>query len=205
MGSEWIRRTVTARVEVPVTVTRPPGRGQEWTATVGTDPVGPVFTTGKTEKATRDALTGQLAAFITRYGAPRIVTYGGHVAVVSIEPGEERDGRFRVLVQFVTPDGGTGGHVDTSAESWGEALAYARHWLAQRVTDWHDDASVHAGAVFLAGADRYGHGQWGPAEFYRYAAWQRAAKHAIDAGMGDGFHEWAGDHWREFIVPGQGQ
>jgi hypothetical protein len=72
-----------------------------------------------------------------------------------------------------------------------------RNDLAHRTTDWHDNESVHAGAAFVAGRDRFGNEQRD--EFYRYAAWQRAARHAMDNGITD-WHGWASDHTAEFAL-----
>ena len=85
------------------------------------------------------------------------------------------------------------------ATSWAQAEADTRNNLAHRSTDWNDDSSVHEAAAYVARGPR-GDGLAGPEQLYDYAAWQRAAKAAMDEGRPD-WHEWASAHQREFVVP----
>ncbi|MEV8504518.1 hypothetical protein AB0368_06755 [Actinoplanes sp. NPDC051475] len=41
--------------------------------------------------------------------------------------------------------------------------------------------------------------RYGPDELYHYAAWQRAARAAMNAGRDD-WHEWAWEHHAQFAV-----
>lgn len=97
------------------------------------------------------------------------------------------------------PDGG----VDWAAfraANWDEAEAQVRHDLAHRSTDWHDDDSVHEAAAYLHHGPTLADDRCGPDALYRYAAWQRAARAAMDAGRDD-WHEWASAHEKEFAIP----
>jgi hypothetical protein len=66
-------------------------------------------------------------------------------------------------------------------------------------TDWHDDGSVQEAAAYLDRGPTVAGDGYGPDELYRYAAWQRAARSAMDAGRDD-WHEWASQHEAEFTV-----
>lgn len=191
MYDDWTTRNRDLRPTVAATLTRPPGRRRDWTAEAGR-----WLATGATEKAAADALTASVSAFMAEYRPPTVITYAGHVAITSLDT--DADGALLWRVQNIRPDGGgmTTGH---SAKNWSAAEAYARYVLAYDATDWHDDASVHAGAAFLASDERCTSG-YGPAELLKYAAWQRAARHAINTGVAD-YHAWASEHEREFTVP----
>lgn len=193
MATEHTNRERTIRVALDVTVSRPPGRGKTWTVQTSQ-----WLAEGVTEKAATDLLAGNLQHFLAQYRTPKVLTFRGYVAVVSSEVG---DGCTPIAwqVQIVSPDGHTSGYGIT-ADSWEEAEAHARHTIAQRSTDWHDDASVHEAAGYLDGGQRFGYGQYGPDDFCRYAAWQRAAKAAMAKGRDD-WHEWASAHEAEFTVP----
>ncbi len=189
--NDYTNSETTARVTV--NTTRAPGRAPSWTAQVGNWYAG-----GKTEREAANRLAEGIVAFARAPRDPRIVVFKGHVAVISAAPSFDQPERTFWAVQVVRPNGG-----NVSYSSRGGTLADAdaatRHGLAQLATDWHDDASVHEGAAFLDGLDAVDYGQYGPDEFYRYAAWQRAAKAAMDAGEPD-FHTWATKHAREFEV-----
>lgn len=191
--AEWTSRQAELRVTVPAVLTRPPGRKQSWTAEWGSWRV-----SAPTEKAARDMLIAGMSAFLDLYREPTVIMYEGYVAVVSLDTIECAPYWH---VQVFRPNGkrSTSSHCDGG---WDHAEAYARWLLVHYTVDNHDDASVHAGAAFLAGGEQHEHGQYGPAELVRYAQWQRAAKHAIDAGIAD-YHTWACEHEREerFAVP----
>jgi hypothetical protein len=193
---EYTTRQQPVRVVIDATTTRPPGHRRTWTAEAGR-----WHADGTTEKAATTALAANLKTFLDTYRPPTVLAFRGYVAVLSVDLGDGSTDRPSWEERVVHPDG----HISTSfggAESWDEAEAGARCRLAHMATDWHDDASVHAGAAYLRGADRIGYGQYGPAEFLRYAAWQRAAKAAMDAGRDD-WHRWAGEHATQFAVPDQ--
>ncbi len=192
MSLDYTSRERAVRITLSANAIRPPGRNQTWTVEAGH-----WRAEGATEKAAGDALAEGLREFLVQYRPPTVLALRGFVAVVAPDLGDA----YTPLVwheQIVHRDG----HVSSStgtAESWEEAEAHARHTLAQLSTDWHDDASAHEAAGYLEGGQRHGYGQYGPAEFYRYAAWQRAAKAAMDAGRDD-WHQWASDHEREFTI-----
>ncbi len=189
MNPEWTCNTRPARITVEAATSRPPGRGASWAAEFGR-----WRTVGKAESATVKALADGMAAFLADYRPPVIITYGGYTSIVSIDMHDGVPSWHEVVT-------GPNGYCSTtgSGDGWELAIARARHSLAQRVTDWHNDASVHAGAAFVADAAKVDRGQFGPEEFYRYAAWQRAAKDALDAGR-DCWHDWASAYWRQFEV-----
>lgn len=191
-NSDIRRRTV--RVPVEVTMVRPARRGGEWTAEAGQ-----FRAEGATEKAAADALVTGLQALLRVYREPQVITFRGYVAVISPGLGDYRD-PIVWHTQVVKPSGSSFYSSGTTAGGWEEAKADARCTIAHATTDWHDDDSVHEAARFLEGGERFDSGQYGPDELYRYAAWQRAAKHASDEGMPD-LHEWATRHRNEFRVP----
>jgi hypothetical protein len=186
-------RQRTVRVTLDATLIRPWRRGDRWTAEAGH-----FRAEGTSEKATADTLAAGVASFLAEYRPPTVLRFRGHVAVVSLDL--SIDPARPVWHQEVIRPSGSGFSSIGSASSWDEAEADARHTLAQATTDWHDDASVHAAAEYVAGAERFRYGQYGPAELYRYAAWQRAAKAAMDDGRPD-WHEWASSNADRFAVP----
>jgi hypothetical protein len=193
MTLDYTIRERTVRVSIDATATRPPGRNRTWTVEAGH-----WRAEGATEKTAADLLANGLREFVLQYRPPAVLALRGYVAVVALDLGTVH----APLVwheRILHPHGRVGSSTGT-AESWEEAEAHARHTLAQISTDWHDDASVQEAAAYLEGGQRHDHGQYGPDEFYRYAAWQRAAKAAMDAGRAD-WHQWAGDHKAEFTVP----
>lgn len=192
-ANDWTRNERTARPTLDVTTTRPPGRRAAWTAEAGHWRVD-----GPTERDTLHRLNAALSLFLANYRAPVIVAYGGATAVVSLDVTDSPN-LLAYRQHTVYPDGRTSLMIGTFT-GWDQVTAEARYHLVHLATDWHDDASVHAGAAFIAGGERYGHGQYGPEELYRYAAWQRAARAAMDAKRDD-WHQWASEHEREFVVP----
>lgn len=187
-------RQRTVRVPLDATLTRPWARGQGWTAEAGH-----FMSFGATEKAAADTLAAGVAAFLADYRPPSVFSFRGHVAIVAVEMSTDRD-RRAFHMEYVRPDGSRYSFISTES-SRPEAEAYARYQLAQGdATDWHNDASVQGAAAYLTGGEQYGYGQYGPEEIYRYAAWQRAAKVAMDAKRDD-WHEWATHNASEYAVP----
>ncbi|ALG06323.1 hypothetical protein [Kibdelosporangium phytohabitans] len=182
-------RDRTVLVRLTTTATRPPGRRQTWTAQAGH-----WHATASTEKAAADALAERLQQFLMHYEAPRLLTFRGHTAVVELAVG---DGTLYWKRHIVTPDGRVTLSV-FGANGWAEAETEARYTLAQQSTDWQSDASVHEAAAYLDRVPR-DDDRFGSAELYRYAAWQRAARAAIDNGRTD-WHEWAGAHHQKFTI-----
>jgi hypothetical protein len=195
MNNEATTRIRAVRVSLAATLTRPAGRRRQWTAELGETPSWTA--TGTTEKAAADALAASVSAFVAEYRPPVVITFAGRAAVVSLDT--DGEGAVHWQVEIIRQDGSKMVS-NTSAGNWTVAEAYARSWLAHDATDWLDDASVHAAAKFVAGDGLFKGGEYGPEELLRYAAWQRAARHAIDTGVED-FHSWAGEHEREFAVP----
>jgi hypothetical protein len=193
---EWTRHDRTVRVDVETVTTRPPGHRQAWTAEAGKDR--PWRADGATEKEALATLTNALREFLAHYRPPTVLTFRSYVAVVSLDTGDShnpivwRQEVFHRDRRFSSSSGGGG--------SWEAAEAHARHNLAQASTDWHNDDSVREAAAYLEGGQRFGHGEYGPDEFLRYAAWQRAAKAAMAAGRDD-WHEWAHQHRNEYTIP----
>lgn len=156
--------------------------------------LGPLSAEAATLAAARAARAAQVEAWTARDDDPIVLNYGGRVAVLVPTPGTE-DGwaetRFR--------QDGSHGSASWSAGTRREAEARARYHLVQSaIEDWSDDDALRAGAAYLLPDDTHEREIWGPRELYRYAAWQRAAQHAIEAGRPD-FHAWACEHSREFI------
>lgn len=197
---DYTTRPRTVRVSLDATATRPPGRKRDWTVQAGHE--GYWRADGPNEKGAADALAARLATFLTEYRPPVVLSFRGHVAVIWADLGDEHN-PMTWTHEIRRPDGYA--YHSGGGESWADAEARTRHSLAQITTDWHDDVSVQEGAAFLAGLEKINYGQYGPDKFYEYAAWQRAAKAAIDAGLGDGYHQWAGDHAREYRVPRPGE
>lgn len=193
---EWTRRERPIRVALSTTVTRPPGRTGCWTVEAGQH----WRADGSTEKAGADRLAGLLGNFLVQYEPPKVLTFRGYTAVLSLSLGDS-DNAVTWSEQIIDPQG----NMSTSSpagKSWDEVLQSARHHLAHRSTDWHDDTSVQYGAAFLDAGQPRGQRRYGPEDFYEYASWQRAAKAAIEAGRAD-YHSWAGrhEHDPEFAVP----
>lgn len=193
--NEWTHHDRTVRISVDMHTSRPPGRGRAWTAETGHTSRPHWRGEGATEKAASDALAAGLALFVHWYRPPVVLSFRGHAAVVSVDL--DCAGRLMWRQDWTGPNGCSGGSAG-GAKDWDDAEAQARNDLAHRTTDWHDDASVHAAAEYVTGWNRFD--QKRADALYEYAAWQRAAKHAIDQGMGDDFHPWAGEHWREFAL-----
>ncbi len=194
---EYTHREKTIRPVLSATATRPPGRGREWTVEAGQH----WRASGKTEKVAADLLAGLIGNFLIQYEPPRIVTFRGHTTVLALRIGDSCN-PVSWDQQTVTPDGKVSYSSNPSGTSWEEAVVSARYGLAQRTTDWHDNASVQEAAAFVDGGQRFRQGNYGPDELYDYASWQRAAKAAMAAERSD-WHEWAGTHRRdpEFTVP----
>jgi hypothetical protein len=199
---ETINKDTAIRVPLPVHTSRGWQRGAGWTAvvTLAPDASGDSYwhAEAASEKAALAALTDGLESFLTGYRAPSVLTFRGFVAVVALSATNHPDTGPSWHQQVAWPDGHVS-HSYESAADWAEAEASARHHLAQASTDWHDDASVHGGAAYLEAGRNIGHGQYGPDDFYRYAAWQRAARAAMDAGRDD-WHQWASDNQADYAV-----
>jgi hypothetical protein len=190
---EYTIRKRPIRVTVAGTASRPPGRGKTWTVEAGHD--GYFRAEGLTEVAAAQDLADRLQAMLAGYRPPLVLTFRGHTAVLSLDlPGEEG---VAVETTIACPDGRI--HMSQSrVDNWDQAVDATRSSLAHLSTDWHDDGSVHAGAAFLAKNKTRG-----ARDLFEYAAWQRAAKAAMDAGEDD-WHRWATDHASEFAVPATG-
>lgn len=191
MSADQIARDCTVRIRLGATAVRPAGRRQRWTVEAGY-----WRADGTSEKAAVDALAEGLREFLTHYRTPMVLSFRGHTAVLWLELGDS-DRAMAWTGRVVAPDGRVFYSVG-AADSWEEAEARARYNLAQRTTDWHDDTSVHEAAAYLNA--RQVPDDWsGPDELYRYAAWQRAARSAMDAGRED-WHEWASAHRTQFTI-----
>jgi hypothetical protein len=190
--SETRHRTV--RVALDAIIAPPSRRGAEWSARIGDR----WMTSGCTsEKAAVDALSGAVRTFVAGWESPAVLQYRGHVAVVFPAPGT--DGSVQWCVREISSEG-RGCESSIGAANQREAIAWAKYSLAQRAADWFDDDSVHDAADYLVGNTHGEYSLGGPDELYGYAAWQRAARAAIDAGSAD-YHGWATEHAREFAVP----
>jgi hypothetical protein len=192
MSGDQIIRDCTVRVRLGATAARPAGQRHRWTVEAGHWRAG-----GASEKAAVDALADGLQKFLTHYRTPTVVSFRGYTAVLSLDRGAG-DHAMAWTEQVVDP-GGRVSHGGVTAGSWEQAQSHARYCLAQRSTDWFDDSSVHEAAAYL-NAKQAPDGWSGPDELYRYAAWQRAMRAALDAGRED-WHEWASEHWAQFAVP----
>lgn len=188
--NEFTHRERTVQVRLDATASRRPGRSTPWTVEAGS-----WRADATTEKAAADALAAGLHRFLARYEPARLLTFRGRAAVVQLDLAA--DGSLSWSHRVADPDGRTTTTVLAAAD-WAAAEACTRSALAHRTTDWHDDASVHAAAAYLDRGPRGGD-QDAADELYRYAAWQRAAHAAIEAGRTD-WHAWASAHQREFAV-----
>ncbi|GIG62946.1 hypothetical protein Lfu02_73180 [Longispora fulva] len=191
---EAVTRDRTIRLPVPATAHRSAGRQQDWTIESGA-----FQATGRTERAAADTLTTTMTSFLTLYQRPAVQVFRGHTAIVSLEPSPDDTPMWS---EHVVRPGGSTSHSWFGAESLGEALARTRYNLARASTDWRDDGSVHQAVAFLDRRPQPPSG-FGAGDLARYAAWQRAAKAAIDAGVVD-WHGWAGEHAKDFTVPAPG-
>lgn len=191
--TEWTTHQRSVKAPFDLTTNRAPGRRQSWTAEAGE-----WRATRPTEKGATDAVTAGVSAFVALYRPPVVFTYAGHTAVLSLSTSTTTDDPTWETV-IVRPDG-THYSTSRSAGSWDMAEASARYSLAHTATDWHDDASVQAGAAFIAGGERFAWGEYGPTALLDYAAWQRAARHAMSEGMTD-WHERATRDAGSFAVP----
>jgi hypothetical protein len=136
--------------------------------------------------------------FLTHYERARLVSFRGYTAVVELDLGDD-DNSVNWRRRTVRPDGVVG-CAGFAAANGDDAEVQARHWLAHRTTDWHDNDSVHGAAAYLQAGPRCTDDRYGPDALYRYAAWQRAARAATEAGREDS-HEWASAHAKEFAIP----
>lgn len=192
MYLEPVARDRTVSIRLAATAARPGGRHRRWTVEVG-----PWRAEGATEKAAVDTFAERVRNFLTHYREPAIESFRGYTAVLSLELGDD-DNTMVFIERVVAPDGEVS-YSGAGANSWDEIQARARYDLAQRTTDFQDDASVHEAAAYLRAGPRPS-GQYGADELYRYASWQRAARAAIDAGR-DNWREWASEHRAEFLIP----
>ncbi|WP_433716989.1 hypothetical protein ACQP2U_42405 (plasmid) [Nocardia sp. CA-084685] len=86
-NDEYTNKSRTLRVAVNATATRPPGRGRLWTVTAGEDDRWRVE--ARSEKAAADLLATNLQAFVAAYRPPQVLSFRGHVAVLSIDIGND--------------------------------------------------------------------------------------------------------------------
>jgi hypothetical protein len=192
MTADQIVRDCTVRIRLGATAVRPAGRRQRWSVEAGY-----WRADGTSEKAAVEALAEGLHEFLTHYRPPSVLSFRGYTAVLSLDLS---DGFHAMAwtVRVVAPEGGVS-YSGVGADTWEQVEAQARYDLAQRSTDWHDDTSVHEAAAYLRKV-RSGPDSWsGPDELYRYAAWQRAARAAMNAGRDD-WHDWASEHQAQFTI-----
>jgi len=140
---------------------------------------------------------------------PIVVMWRGYVSVAT--PNLDN-----WTVRTFCPDGRNGGFSGVEDVAPEVMTARLRYELAQRATNWFDDADVREAIEFCAPADGIDHGQYGGKALGQYAAWQRAAHYAIersaairsdevepteaDAGIHK-YQEWADANQGRFAVP----
>jgi hypothetical protein len=146
-----------------------------------------------TATAAAQALGERIVRIIDRASEqPIVVMLAGYVSVaIATEDGW--------IVRTYAPDGQQSGYSGTGDDSPLACEASMRMELAQRVTDWQSDESVRAGAMFCLETDGRDRPRATRAEFLSYAAWQRAAAHAIANGIDD-YHRWASEHAGDFTI-----
>jgi len=191
---EWTTKPRPVRLSVAATATREPGRGRDWTVEAGY-----WRSQGTTEKAASNALANALEAFIGAYQPPVVITFRGYVGLLWVQPGSDASNPLEWREQVAHPEGYMS-HCGFEAAGWDEAEAHTRYTIAQSSTDWHDDDSVHQAAAFLTTHKWTGRSEYGAEDLYRRAAWQRAAKAAMDAGHDD-LHTWATANAKNYTVP----
>jgi hypothetical protein len=173
---------MTDYVRIPVALSQ---GWQSWQATVGA-----VSENGTTKTKALANLAESISTGLRRYEPPALVQYGGLSAVVHFGPAGE-------LTYRVHADGQESGWTHMTGDTIAEGKRAALCSMVQRVTDWHDDASVWRGhdALSAAGDD------YGAADHLRYAGWQRAYREATETLRGDitadDFHRYATMHARE--------
>jgi hypothetical protein len=122
------------------------------------------------------------------------LSFRGYTVVLSLDLG---DGDHAMAwTERVVDPGGRFSYSGTTADSWEQMEARARYNLAQLFTD---DSNVHEAVAYLKSTPRPDDWSGGPDDFYRCAAWQRAARAAMAAGRDD-WHEWASEHWAQFAL-----
>ncbi|WP_043738367.1 hypothetical protein [Nocardia asiatica] len=198
MPTEFTRKSHTLRVPLEANATRLPGRGRPWTVTAGKNDYW--HAEAASERAAKDLLTTRLQAFLAVYHAPKVLSFQGHIAVVSVEMSNDSENSPSWREEIIRPDTRQNVTSYFSASDWDEAEAHTRHTLAHLSTDWHDDTSVHNAAAYVTGDWRVRDGEFGAERLYSYAAWQRAAKAAIDSGRSD-WHQWATEHAAQYAIP----
>lgn len=189
----FIERPRQLRLSITATVIRRPGRRSVWTATYG-----PWGVEGASEKAATERLIGNITDFLAQYQDPIIMSFRGLTTVISAALGHEPGQAIFASTTVDAAGNRAGSSYTHHAGGWDEAVADARYNLAQRTTEWLDDASVHEAATYVGHPDTIGD-RYGADELYRYAAWQRAARCAIVDGRSD-WHEWATMHATEYAV-----
>ena len=184
------RRTHTLRIPLDATLSHPGSTRGSWTAEAGYWRF-----SAATAKATTEGLTEALATFLANYLPPKVLAFRGYVAVLLLNLGDANP----LFYQLTVDPRGRVQHSVHAADSWDVAEAQARRDLAHQSTDWHDDASVHAAAVYLAPNRKVAEGRYGPEALYTYTAWQRAAHNAHTRGLAD-WAQWADDHQADFTI-----
>ncbi len=137
--------------------------------------------------------------FLAQYEPPRLLAFRGYTAVVELELGDQHN-PVNWCRRIVRPDG----RVDWAgfcAVNWDDAEAHARHDLAHRSTDWHDEVSAHRSRRL---SPPWPTTRRRPERAGRAVPlcgrWQRAARAATEAGS-ENVHEWASAHEHEFAIP----
>lgn len=165
------------------------GRRARWVKAIKAT-VGPLEVTERSQGAARQKLTETVEQLLDVLRDPEFITHNGKTLVLYISTlGGVPTFGYRVI-------GITSGAISPTGETWDQARRSALRHFLDLATDPHDDESVAGGVAFIRsqrGTDD------DVADFLRRAAWQRAAKAAIDAGEAD-YHRWACDHEREFFA-----
>jgi hypothetical protein len=186
---------VTDTVRLPVTVTRQPRTRfskPRVTATIGFE-----FGEGETVAEAKADLAAVLTDHFVNAEPPLVLAFGDRVSVSTREPRGWLERTYRRHEDGGLRETGSHGRALHDRQAQEDQVRFG---LAQACTVWSDDVSVHAGAAFVPEAcvddlDRYSR-----REFYRYAAWQRAAAHAIRVMDIVAWHDWATSNWREFQI-----
>lgn len=163
--------------------------------------IGPVRVTDKSKAEGKRRAQAQLQTWLDAYTGPTVVTWERHTAVLVQMPTDNTYERISVSEIITGPDASVEGGVyrfqsHAGYQSMEEAKRRALVSMITHNVDHLDDASVFAAFDVLEGRRL----REEATELLRRAAWQRAARHAIDAGMQD-YHAWACEHERdaEFI------
>ena len=187
-GDDRVKVSIEAEQEPCSISAEVPGRSLRARSVKGTAVWrGPVKVTRRSGAEAKRAFGARVEALLDAWAEPRFMSYVGYTGVCWLAPGGDYT---NWSYQIICPDGRKGGHQGGLSDA-NEAEHKCRLHMSQYGTDYLDDESVIAGAMFLFEDQRPSH--------LSYAAWQRARQAADALGPSVDKHRWASDHQDEYL------